>query len=110
MANKSSPHGGFVSEGTIISGTLATQDLLRAFADEYARVLPFNGARLASEAREAADAIDANPLAQVANMTGQDIVTELFEALETIASREGLTFGAHDNDGADFGYWQNEEA
>lgn len=108
MPNKSSPHGAAICEGTVSHGTLRTQDLLRTFASELERYMPFNGAKLASEAREAADAIDANPDGQVADMTGADILSELIEQLDTIAGREGFYFGTLEGDGADFGFWRIE--
>ena len=100
MPNKSSPHGGFISEGTIIHGTLRTQDLLLAFADELNRVLPFNGNSLANDARRAVDTQD---------QEADEILLDLFDQLDSIAQREGLYFGAHPGDGSDFGYWRSDE-
>lgn len=110
MPNKSSPHGGFISEGTVSHGTLRTQDLLRSFADEYERVLPFNSSSLCSEAREAADMLDKPTARQPQGFAeiADDILTSLFDSLQTVAARENLTFGAHDGDGSDFGYWAGD--
>lgn len=109
MPNKSSPHGGAVVEGTVIHGTMRAVDLLDALATEYARVLPFNSSRLVAEARSCRAEIleDEN---HPGNMqTGTEIVAELIQALDTIAGREGLRFGAHEGDGSDYGYWRNDE-
>lgn len=106
MPNKSSPHGGYICEGTVSHGTLRTQDLLRTFANELKRVLPSNGQRLAFEAHEMADLLDRDIKPQD---TGEDAgytLEALFDQLEEIARREGLTFGAHEGDGSDFGYWK----
>lgn len=110
MPNKSSPHGGFISQGTVSHGTLRTQDLLRSFADEYERVLPFNSYNLCFDAREAADALNATDAAVLAHWeaVGAEIVGELHDALQAVAAREGLAFGAHAGDGSDFGYWAVE--
>lgn len=109
MPNKSSPHGGFISAGTVSHGTLRTPDLLRSFADEYARVLPFNSRELVTDARNSANEIDANPDHPGNNQCGSEIVAELIDALNEIAAREGLTFGAHEGDGSDFGYWATDD-
>jgi hypothetical protein len=99
MPNKSSVHGGSISEGTIIHGTLRAQDLLLAFADELNRVLPFNGNSLAHDARRAVDTQDED---------ANEILCELIDQLDTIAQREGFYFGTHEGDGSDFGYWRLE--
>jgi hypothetical protein len=106
MPNKSSPHGGFISEGTVSHGTLRTQDLLRSFADELERVFPFNGLGLVIDARNVADVLDADP---DASEDASDVLFDVIDQLNTIASREGLYFGAHEGDGSDFGYWRNED-
>lgn len=108
MPNKSSPHGGFICEGTISHGTLRTPDLLRAFADEYERVLPFNSRDAVTDARNCANEIDANPNHPGNYDCGCEIVAELIDALNEIATREGMTFGAHEGDGSDYGYWKLE--
>jgi hypothetical protein len=111
MSNKSSLHGGFISEGTVIHGTLRTQDLLRALSAEFQRVLPFSSHNLVFEAREAADALNAvDPdVLQHWQDVGAVILDDLFNELQAIAAREGMRFGAHEGDGSDFGYWSVEE-
>lgn len=106
MSNKSSPHGGFISERTVSHGTLRTPDLLRAFAAEYERVLPFNSREAVTDARNCANEIDDDPGHPGNNQTGSEIVSELIDALNECAAREGFYFGAHEGDGSDFGYWK----
>ncbi len=101
-----SPHGGYLNEGAISSGTLRTQDLLRAFASEYERLLPFNGANLANRARVEADNIDFAEGA--ADETSQEILNDLTEALNELSSPHGLYFGTTEGDGACFGFWKLE--
>lgn len=109
MPNKSSPHGGFICEGSVSTGTLRTPDLLRRFADELERVLPFNSREVVADARNCASEIDADPGHPGNNDCGVEIVSELIDQLNTIAGREGMYFGAHEGDGADFGYWKAED-
>jgi hypothetical protein len=110
MSNKSSPHGGFICEGTVSHGTLRTPDLLRAFADEYERILPFNSRELVTDAHNSANEIDADPGHPGNEQCGSEIVCELIDAIDACAVREGLTFGAHEGDGSDFGYWRTDDA
>lgn len=115
MPNKSSPHGGFICAGTVSHGTLRTQDLLRTFADEYARILPFNSSNLVSEARDNANILDMRKPdgSDVATDKDHDIaqavLQDLQDALQECAAREGLYFGTHEGDGSDFGYWETED-
>jgi hypothetical protein len=110
MPNQSSPHGGFISEGTVSHGTLRTQDLLRSFADELNRVLPFNGSVRAEEAREYAIILDSITVTDTDIEAAQYALEDMFDQLNTIANREGFYFGAHPGDGSDFGYWALETA
>jgi hypothetical protein len=110
MANKSSPHGGFITAGTVSHGTLRIQDLLRTLADELLRVMPFKGLALATDARNAADMVDreGDHISTTDDAYAVETLAALFDQLEEIAQREGLTFGAHEGDGSDFGYWTIE--
>jgi hypothetical protein len=96
MSNHSSPHGGKFVPGTVVHGTLLIADLLRAFADEYERLVPFDSRALVGAAR----AVDPD------SDEADEIVIELFDALDGCAQREGnYTFAAHEGDGSDFGFW-----
>lgn len=109
MPNKSSPHGGNFVTGTISHGTLRPQELLRNFAAELNRLMPFNSVSLVVKAHDNADHLDGEP-------TNQDyadaceVLTELEDELNAIAAREGnYYFGNTEGDGSDFGFWENEE-
>jgi hypothetical protein len=113
MANKSSPNGGAISEGCVSSASRRPQDILREFADEYERVLPFNGLSLAMRAREAADALDnirfnTVKVHAICN-EACDVRAELENALDEVAEREGLWFGPQEGDGSCFGYWRFDD-
>lgn len=108
MTNTSSLHGAkVVLEGAISEGTLRTYDLLSTFAAELRSLLPFNGASLANQAEEFCQHY------RETGEWGEDeptwLVEELQDALDEIAGRDGFWFGAHEGDGACFGFWKNEE-
>ena len=90
------------SLGTISHGTLRSEDLLAAFADELeylckANDLPVDG--LVQEARDVDPDSDA----------GSEIVNELIDALNEFAPPY-CYFGAHEGDGSDFGFWPSIES
>jgi hypothetical protein len=92
--------------GSISSGTLRTEDLLSAFADELEyqikrqpRSYHHKDARkLINEARRT------KPDSDIAS----DVVAELEDALEEFAPPY-CYFGSHVGDGADFGYWVSDD-
>jgi hypothetical protein len=97
--------------GTVISGTLKTNELLEAFADTLEWLLTNKRkristeefdrlARLCAEARDWAETPDGE--------SASDVLDEMFDALNGFASK-GCYFGAHPGDGADFGFWPEEE-
>lgn len=104
MPNKASPHGGPFLPGTISHGTLRQQDLLRAFADEYARLVPFNSSRLVADARECLEECDGDP-----GEWESKLLDSLFNELNYIASLHDHHFSAHPADASDFGFWPNED-
>ncbi len=109
MPNKSSPHGGFFHTGTISHGTLRTQDLLRAFSAELARLKPFSCFALLQEADGTAALLDGEPV-NADYEAAAEILIELEDELNEIATREGnFYFGTLEGDGSDFGFWQCEE-
>ena len=89
--------------GTVIHGTLRTQDLIPAFAAELKKLdtVP-KFAMLIAEA-EAID-FELNYNGEAA----EDILAGLDVALNELAP-DGWYFGAHPADGSDFGYWEFEE-
>lgn len=91
-----------IIEGTISHGTLRSQDLLRSFATELARVSTEDDAALIAEAHELAQN---DPESESATET----VSDLIDRLTDIASEYGFYFGTHPGDGSDFGYWTPED-
>lgn len=106
--------------GTVLHGTLRTSDLLESFANELEHQVRRNAeawrgeaggaererlTNLVTEAREF-DPDNYDPHA-VEPLAG-DIIAALTDELQMFAP-DGHYFGAHPGDGADFGYWQNEE-
>jgi hypothetical protein len=109
MPNKSSPHGGYFVLGTISHGTLRPQDLLRTFAAELNRLMPFNQFAMTEEARGFADILDGEPTNKDWQVAGEMLI-DLEDELSTIAAREGnYYFGTTEGDGSDFGFWEYEE-
>ena len=93
--------------GTVISGTLRPQDLIPAFYSELQRVDPVatEGTSLSREMEaweEFAGGADTDP------EHDDELVETLTERLNA-AAPEGVYFGAHPGDGADFGWWENED-
>lgn len=104
IAKKSRP-----VEGSISWGTLRQQDLLRAFADEIEAHMPFNGARMCSEAREIADTLDSVDLpdTEISEQAAQ-MLESMTDQLNEIAAPHGLYFGTCEGDGSDFGFWRTD--
>ena len=91
--------------GSVISGTHQTADLIRAFAAEYERLSPDDAKEEIEEAYKLADEADLGDRhAENAN----EALYQLHDMLNSLAP-EGHYFGAHEGDGADFGFWPHEE-
>lgn len=101
--------------GSISCGTLRTQDLLRAFADELERlsggaeviVAPYNSCVIA-DAREWASRLDAEDVSPSDELEAQEILGDIANELDKRAPAF-CYFGAAEGDGADFGFWAEEE-
>ena len=102
-------------EGWIVSNaTLRTEDLIEAFSNELDyRTFPVTD--LVFEARvwlEGQEAYWENFPDVCGSLTyeeaGMEIVNDLIDRLTSLAP-EGLYFGAHEGDGACFGWWRVEE-
>ena len=85
-------------EGTVSDGTLRPEDLVPVFADEYVR-LGGNAGKVRSFYKHVKEY-------HMDNL--QWDLEELFDLLNGLAP-EGYYFGAHEGDGADFGFWKTEE-
>lgn len=104
-----SPHGGPLNEGCVSSGTLRTQDLLRAFASEYERLVPFNSHNTVQEARGLAETLDEGEASLGDETSAEEVVNELQDELSRLATPHGLYFGTTEGDGSCFGFWQLED-
>lgn len=92
--------------GSVSTGTLRNEDLIPRFLEVLDRYAP-------AKAKELLD-LYPNTLENLDDEDDADdfargmLLHDLFEALDEIAP-EGYSFGAHEGDGADFGFWPVEE-
>lgn len=90
---------------TVIHGTLKVEDLVEAFTDEYERI----GGRPSNvELFRSHLALQSDGLSETKEETLSYDLEDLFELLNDLAP-EGVSFGSHPGDGADFGFWTHEE-
>jgi len=87
--------------GTISHGTLRTEDLVLAFADEIHRLLCGTYEHPEVDLKRVKGFVE-NP-----SSADEYDLEELFDILDSLAP-EGYYFGAHPGDGADFGFWEVE--
>lgn len=114
---------------SISHGTLREVDLFDAFSSALAEVNPDAFAAIDLEYREMLDgfdkawavALETTPGVYWSDVVGDILIADakiaeefgylvneaLFEALND-AAPEGCTFGAHDGDGSDFGFWGDD--
>lgn len=107
--------------GTLSHATMRSEDLIPAFVDaldsirESITLYPAGIAGKGLEPQACAEAARIDDLlAWVENESEcvdreSDVVTELFDALDEFAPT-GFYFGAHPDDGCDYGYWESEES
>jgi hypothetical protein len=99
--------------GTVSHGTLNLYDLANAFLEALETVAPAAYQQLAFPAGITPDYLRAIDEGRSADYWATEdagwFVNEcLFDALND-AAPEGYCFGAHEGDGADFGFWETEE-
>ena len=103
--NKFSRDGGAFLLQSISWGTLRDQDLISAFVEELERLAPFNYYPLRFEAKEWLEDYAAGKEPQY----GAEIVNDLFDKLNDVASFHGAWFGSLEGDGADFAFQSYNE-
>ncbi len=84
--------------GTLISGTHQPEDLAPVFLNTIASADLGRAIRLG----ERFERLWADGAGR------EDVLADMFDALNDIAP-EGTHFGAHPGDGADFGFWRDDE-
>ncbi len=89
---------GKVHIGSISTGTLRTENLLEAFADELKYLQPGN--TLAAEAVQLLETDEC--------MDATELLDDITSALENLAP-PFTYFGALEGDGADFGFWPDHD-
>lgn len=105
MQNKFSPHGGFFHTGEISWGTLRDYDLLKSFSEELERLAPFSYRSLVHDAQDAMEILNCGKDCEFSS----EIICELMDALDYIASHHGCTFSTSEGDGSSFGFWLIED-
>ena len=92
-------------EGTVSDGTLRPEDLIPVFADEYVRLSGDTG-KVKLFHKHVKEYHESTCHCWMDNL--QWDLEVLFDLLNGLAP-EGYYFGAHEGDGADFGFWKTEE-
>jgi hypothetical protein len=103
--------GGFmtIQEGTVIHGTLRTQDLIEAFMDCLDSIEGHRAYHRFNECQAMmADAYEEDGVTLSEDWfdteQASELLERLFDCLDELAPA-GMYFGAHEGDGSDFGFW-----
>lgn len=98
------------TEGTVIHGTLRLQDLIPAFEAELGAIAPdaYSQLLMMPFPPVPGDAQGDNSHPFWVSDEASEHCNQLIEALDEQAP-PGCYFGAHEGDGADFGFWPYEE-
>ena len=105
-----------IEEGTIIHHTLRAEDLIPCFAEYLQGLLALNTSDVDAESRSAHAKLCERVTSSI-EKDGDDYfeseeashdLADLSDALNEHAP-DGLYFGAHPGDGADFGFWAHDE-
>ena len=93
--------------GSVSTGTLRTEDILPAFADELSIMeMSETGVKLLGEVEQFLVAPNGS-LPDWESEKAEFLLEELFDALNEYAPPH-MRFGSHDYDGADFGWWPTD--
>jgi hypothetical protein len=91
-----------VTEGTVIHGSLRAEDLLIAFM----RMLESIDEEKANRVKDDYEIETRHELLLMKPELQSEALERLFDELDAIAAASDMRFGAHENDGADFGFWK----
>lgn len=94
----------YVTPGAISWGTLKSEDLMKAFADEIDRLSAYSP----SVMYEAYEWLEGNHEQQGDEQAASEIVNDLIDWLDSQCPK-GLYFGTAEGDGTEFGFWETEE-
>lgn len=99
------------SVGSISTGTLRPEDLLRSFSQELGRLRPSENNKLRSHAAKLIHQLTSSRKTRSAALLEEvdECIQRIEDELGSIAATAGLHFGSHPGDGADFGFWQPED-
>jgi len=93
-----------VQIGTVSSGTLRSEDLMESFASELRHLSDGNHTESGDKLLAEVDAIDRENYDYEEECHVHDLVEALIEELSERAPAH-VYFGAHEGDGAEFGFW-----
>lgn len=85
-------------EGTLIHATLLPRDLFRAFRGEVIR--------LGGKGPKGVPTVPKDEWYETEKC--QEMISEMENTLNEIASKHEMRFGAHEGDGSDFGFWKDD--
>lgn len=101
----------YAEQGTVSHGTLRNEDLLATFADTLESLVQDNAkhwnGRQGERDRLLGIVWDAREISDFDSEEASDMVSALTDALDKF-SPPGHSFGAHEGDGSDFGFWPCE--
>lgn len=93
----------FKFAGSISTGTLREQDLIPVYFSTLQELDSDRAAELEAEVTTVLAALEG----EADDVDGGELLNTLDEALSAVAP-EGYRFGAHEGDGADIGFWEEE--
>lgn len=101
----------FTANQSLSHGTMRNEDLLQSFASALEGAMAAEGVkhpRFVCLVEDAYNYADDDTNLDADSEEAGEVVNELFDALNWYAP-EKCTFGAHEGDGCDYGFWQMDE-
>jgi len=94
--------------GTVICGTLRSEDLIPEFTRVLESLAPTTASRYAARWDDVYAGLEAVYFPEDLYAEATELVEYLIDALHANAP-DGYCFGAHPGDGADFGFWRIDD-